>query len=341
MNARRLGRRILLTAWLVFCPLAPYVVADPPQQERVLILRPEQKEFEEPIRVMMEEWEYEGDFQVELFKVKERTRVRELRRVIQRIKPNGIVMMGNSSINLYREYQENAEPGTQFPPALAVMAAYVREQIKGIENVNGIAYEAQAASALPNLRYLVADEVQRVGIVYSDNLREFFDQQKESTKDEQIELVGISLDTTKGRVERRISEALKELIEKEKVDAIWVLNDNPLLERDLLRWGWIPSLNEVNIPVLVSIERLATRFGKVGPFAVVPDHTRLGRQVANLVTEIWERGWVLREQQKTHLPHGGYDFKYNMALIPKSLKLDDRTLQDEWVPINEKRRRRP
>lgn len=82
---------------------------------------------------------------------------------------------------------------------------------------------------------------------------------------------------------------------KGDIDAIWVLNDNALLNQSTITKAWIPVLKKSNMPVIVGVESLiATKFN-LGTYAVVPDHYALGVQGADMLANIMDAGWVVSD----------------------------------------------
>ncbi|PCJ18124.1 MAG: hypothetical protein COB04_07625, partial [Gammaproteobacteria bacterium] len=89
-----------------------------------------------------------------------------------------------------------------------------------------------------------------------------------------------------------IKKKIKKL-NKKKVDAFWILNDNPLLNADVIVNAWIPGLRTSKKPVIVGVENLAeTRF-QFGTFAIMPDSYALGVQGAGVLADIMDEDWAL------------------------------------------------
>jgi hypothetical protein len=90
---------------------------------------------------------------------------------------------------------------------------------------------------------------------------------------------------------------------KERADALWILNDDRLLTPKLIADGWLPGLSErPRIPTIVGAPSLVSAVGEFGTFAVLPDHTALGTQAGELIVDIADAGWTIRENVETVLP---------------------------------------
>lgn len=305
------------------------------ERDRILVIRPDSEEFTIPYQAMVDNLIPEWDRQLEVvpFRLRKRPRLKNLVDVYTKSQPKAIVLMDVAAINLYSELQKSRRDES-FPPAIIMMASFASEQVKRIRNATALDYEVQAVTALTNMRHLFNGTIQKVGVLYSTNLRDFWERQVSDAENEQFHLEGILIDEKKRSVERQIRKGLEELIEKEEVDAIWILNDNPLLNnRDLFEWGWKPGLRDFDGPVVVSVESMIGR-GQIGQFAIVPNHATLGIKVANMLLELEENDWLIEDPDPEVLP--SYDHKYNANKITEEMskKLDRGVLDDEWLPID-------
>src|SRR2546426_816710 len=80
-----------------------------------------------------------------------RTTAVELGAAIEAARPACLVLMNNSTVHLYRDYQR-AHRGARFPPAVVVMTSYL-EDIRGeLVRATGISYEVPGVTALVSLR---------------------------------------------------------------------------------------------------------------------------------------------------------------------------------------------
>lgn len=83
---------------------------------------------------------------------------------------------------------------------------------------------------------------------------------------------------------RELDQGLKELIRKEKVQALWLLNDNVLYEKapDV----WDHRLEKFLKPRYASVEKLVVN--GFGNFGYTPDHSEIGEQIVDFIFELME-----------------------------------------------------
>ena len=208
---------------------------------------------------------------------------------IETVKPNAIVLLGNSTLNHYIQYQKE-NPNTNFPPAIATAALFVDKLIPKLKNTSAIRYEIPAVTSIVNMRNVLKKPVKKVGILYREGLRSVIDEYEVYCKEEGIELVRAELPNVNKKVEKKISKSLKTLL-KSDVDAFLVLNDNALLTSAGFSKGWKPTIGSKNIPIIVGIDALSKPQLNFGSFSFVPDNSGLGMQAASLIWDLLDNDW--------------------------------------------------
>jgi hypothetical protein len=235
-----------------------------------------------------------SEFDVVTVRVERDTPVGAVAAAIQRVKPTCLVLMNNPTVRLYHQYQHDQPRGSVFPPAVIVMTSFLEQTYRDVQNATGIAYEVPGVIQFVKLRSIVSRPVKRVGVVYRAPFASFLARQQQLARAEQVELVGEEVSRDPGRSE--VSAALGRLFEKDRVDTLWVLNDNALLSPALLSSVWIPAVNENHVPVIVGVQSLVSKDYPVGSFAMLPDHVALGVQAANLVFDLSDHGWKVGDR---------------------------------------------
>jgi hypothetical protein len=211
----------------------------------------------------------------------------DLLREVRAVRPRCVVLIGNQAMNLYAQFQKE-EPGP-YPPAVVLMASFFEEQRARLTNSTGIAYEIPGITTFVQLRSFVYRPVQRVGVIHRPLFAGYVRKQRGLAAVEKVELVSYEVSDEPGPYQ--IRRALDYLTRREKVDAIWVLNDNVLLKPELIANGWLRMLHQNPIPVVVGVSSLVDARLHFGSFAMLPDHAALGLQAANLVFKLSDEGW--------------------------------------------------
>lgn len=211
---------------------------------------------------------------------------------IESVKPSCVVLVGNQAVRTYRMLQSETK---NTPPAIVAMSSFAKQLAADLRNTTGIAYEVPAVTSFVALRQLSEKPVHRVGVLYRPEFHRFVEREADLAEIEKVELVGRTLD---GAISARsIRLALRDLLIKEKVDALWVLNDNALLDPAKIRDGWLPEARRSEVPVVVGVSSLVNPRLSFGSVAVVPDHTALGVQVANLLFELADADWQVDDRE--------------------------------------------
>jgi hypothetical protein len=231
--------------------------------------------------------ELSTDFDVVTLAITPATTHSQLARKIAEVKPTCVVLMGNQPMNLYLKYQ--AEQRGSFPPAVVVMASFFEEQRPLFKNTTGISYEIPGITTFVNLRSFIHQPIRRVGVIHRPLFANYVRTQRELARVEEVQLVALEISSDPGPYE--IRGALDELIRRDRVDAIWVLNDNRLLKPELIAKGWLKILHKHPIAVVVGVGNLVDTRLHFGSFAMLPDHAALGVQTADLIFRLADEGW--------------------------------------------------
>lgn len=239
------------------------------------------------------------DFNIVTIPVNRSTAPNDLSRELTKANPSGIVVVDNRTLHLYRELQ-GMLPNQAFPPAVVVMTSFLERSIGTLRSATGIAYEVPIVSGIVALREVSRSRVEKVGVVHRKNFSKFVAAQAELAEVEKVSLVPVAVgnDPTPEEVE----DALDELVINRKVDALWVLNDNGVLQQEHIVSAWLPVLSFKPIPVIVGVSALVRPDVHFGTLAVYPNHARLGAQTANLVFDLADNEWQIEQSGEVELP---------------------------------------
>jgi ABC-type uncharacterized transport system substrate-binding protein len=201
------------------------------------------------------------------------------------------VLMNNPTVAAYRTY--TAQTAGPRVPSVVVMTSFLDSASLNSLNAMGIHYEVPLITAVTSLRRILDTPVERVGVVYHPTLEAFVRREAALAKREQITVVSTPLDPEPNVA--HIKSAIRDA--KRTADALWVLNDDRVLTPQLIADGWLPGLNERPWrPTLVCASSLVSAQRSFGTLAVLPDHTALGVQTANVIFDIAEDRWQLPER---------------------------------------------
>jgi ABC-type uncharacterized transport system substrate-binding protein len=238
------------------------------------------------------------DFHLVALKVEGKGGKDVIAQAIGRHKPSAVVLMNNPTLSAYHAYLRTV-PHQPRLPAVVVMTSFLdRGELQPLGAV-GIAYEVPLITVVTNLRKLVASPIERIGVVYRAPLASFVDRELELARRERVGVVRRTV-----RADANVSDIKQALREvKQHADAVWILNDDRLLTPNLIAGGWLPGLNERPwCPTIVGAASLVSAPQSFGTFAVLPDHTAVGVQTAEMVLDIADNDWRLPEQAEAQLP---------------------------------------
>lgn len=265
-------------------------IADPPARPGrplLFVAMPDSAHFHATRKSLL--GEVKNGFDLVTFLVDPGTTSLGLGAAVEAAAPTCLVLMNNSTVRLYRDYQ-HSRPGRRFPPAVVVMTSFL-EDIRGeLINATGIAYEVPGVTAFVGLRAIINTPVSRVGVIHARYSRGFIERQRSLAAKEHVEMFPVEVSNQPTLNE--IRDAFHFLKAVSRVDTLWVLNDNRLLKDGrFVVEVWQPAIERLKVPVIVGAAPLVSPQAAFGTFAVLPDHAALGVQAANLIQDLAEEDW--------------------------------------------------
>ncbi len=252
-------------------------VLAPPDAKLVPVVRQLRNELEEEFDVLVTAVDAQTDS------------VEAVGRVLEREKPQVVVLLNNSTAKIYRKWAKTkAKP----PVSIILMASFAEELQYTIPNSVGIAYEVAAVTSFVGLRGL-GKPVNRVGVVHRKALGRYVRAQEKLAQVERISFVTEELD--EGFEVRDLKAALVRL-KRAGVDVLWLPNDNGLLTRQLVAKAWLPYLDRLELPVIVGVPSLVRADYAFGVYGAIPDPEALAIQAADLIFELSESDWSVEGQ---------------------------------------------
>jgi len=262
---------------------------DAAAQTRLLVVRPEGVNFKDAVKGMADD--LGRDATIKEIVVDKHSESGAIAKAVQQYEPKAIMLMDNTAIRLYKDYSATLPDSEPVLPSISLIGILVGDAIAGLRNAEAISYEIPVVISVVNLRALTGRPIKRIGIIHREVMRNLIEQNRESCAREGITIVGKCLPNEMSFKESGVKKALTELFEEDKVDALWIPNDNVLLTPAMITEVWIPKVQKYRKPVIVGIEALAAPDLDFGTLAVLPDHVALGVQAAALVINAQENGW--------------------------------------------------
>ena len=257
---------------------------------KILLLTPNGISFKQTINGIKDD--LAGDIEFVEIAIEDDPNSDDINKYITAIKPKMLVLLGNKPLHAYTEYQQRY-PDKDVLPAVALSALHIDQQFKNLKNIVGIRYEIPAVTSLVQLRSITNKPIRKVGVLYREWMSELIAQNSKFCSQEDIKLVSIEIPNN--TTVRQISYHLKHLLHSD-IDALWVVNDNGLLQSRTIQNIWIPNLKRFNKPVVVGIKALTNTELAFGTFSVEADQYALGIQGAGLISDIIENGWKIEKQ---------------------------------------------
>jgi hypothetical protein len=236
--------------------------------------------------------ELRDDFSISIVEINEKTLIEDIDTLFDNHNlPKAVVLIGNSAIRAYTRYSQSHKKKTESIQVVTILALDIQRAVSSFANVNGIAYETPLVTALVNFRRVINRPITKIGVLYRKPIKEFVEKNTRFCVKEKFEIIGIEIDEDTSKHSNEIAKALQNLLKSEKVEALWIANDNVLLKPELLGNVWLPALKKNKVPLIVGVEALVDPKLNFGTFAVIPDPVSLGEQAAEIIFDLKADNW--------------------------------------------------
>ncbi|MBF0440867.1 MAG: hypothetical protein HQK54_03085 [Oligoflexales bacterium] len=216
----------------------------------------------------------------------------EFRDAISKNSPKIVVLMDNISIKLWLEL------GTKDPElkktfvAVGAMALNIKSILKNKTQIAGIAHEVPGFTVISRFRSAVDKPVKNILVPYrASEFGYLVEDARRSLGISGVNLIGVNVEDSSGDV-KNMYAALDGALEKSyggvPVDAIWVLNDNGLINNNTFQKIWISKAQKLNIPFLCSLKKFVSRELGFCSYAASTSHVDLGQQLGEMVLALIE-----------------------------------------------------
>jgi hypothetical protein len=263
------------------------LLSTPAKGKTVLVCMPDTPQTEEVLHSLSDE--VRSEYHLVAVKVNSKNDANVINMAVERHHPIGLVLMNNPTVAAFRTFRAE-HPEAQRLPAVVVMSSFLDAGELLSMGATGISYEVPLITVVTNLRKLMETPVERIGVVYRAPLEPFVQREVRLAGREKIQVILNPVSAQPNVSE--IKSAIRDM--KGKADALWILNDDRLLTPALIADGWLPGLNERPWrPAIVGAASLVSDTQSFGTLAVLPDHTALGVQTADLLFSLADNEWRL------------------------------------------------
>ena len=251
---------------------------------------------------------------------------------IQMSNPVLVICMDNLVSKVYRAYQDSMVEKKPIIPSIHMLGIFLGPLIKDIKNAMVINYEVPFDTTVFLYNQLVEKKVTRLGVLYRPFMKSFVEECTRGSTRVNLEIVDIMLPEDPSKAVIALEMELKAKLKVGRVDALWVPNDKLIINPEVIGSVWRPLLRKDRVPLFVCAEVLLNPALDFGTFAVLPDHTDLGRQAGNMVFVIAKNSWVVSDELKSTYPRKlQTSINFPQAVKHFQLKKDGLPNVDRWI----------
>jgi hypothetical protein len=209
------------------------------------------------------------------------------------IKAAGLILMDTKAINAALDLQKY-DTAFRALPKFVFMTLLAELTAKGLSNAAGITFEVPLYTLVTNFRIISQKDFSRIGIFYRNSFERSIEESKKLLNKEKIAISAVCVDcdqNQKTSIENALgvmNASMERMIAKDKVDVLIAPADNLIVNSKSLAEFWMGKINKKRIPVIATIDLLASAQFGAAVFTADPDLIQLGAQAANQIVEHYE-----------------------------------------------------
>jgi hypothetical protein len=253
--------------------------------KNIMIMRGDTQKFENFSEVLQKE--LSSDYSLSEFVTDKSSTLKDLKKKIRKNKPNLVILIDNKSIVLFNKFNKSNKKKI---PGVAALALNLKQVLKGNKNVSGIAFEVPPVTTVVNYQKLTGAKIKNLLVFYRQSKYNLLikDSKKHFAKIG-IKLVAINVEkngTEKEDVSSFLNNNLEKEVNNKKIDAIWVITDNYLINKETFNKSWIPVARKTSKSFLCGVEKFATPQFNFCAFSTSPNLEKLAEQTSEQVYSI-------------------------------------------------------
>jgi hypothetical protein len=210
----------------------------------------------------------------------------------------GLILMDTKAVNEAIELQKY-DTAFKALPKFVFMTLLAELSAKGLMNSAGITFEVPLYTLVTNFRIISQKDFSTIGIFYRKSFSHSIEESKKLLEKEQIALNAVCIDcdqnqkTSVDNVLRTMNDDWGQMVSKEKVEVFIMPADNLIVNSKSLTEFWLGKIKNKKIPVVATIDLLASEKFGAAVFAADPDLIQLGNQAAGQITEHFENNTAM------------------------------------------------
>jgi hypothetical protein len=264
-----------------------------PAVEQVLIVQSRDDYFSTVTSKL--ESELSGSFN--LVKLKKIRDTNEIAEIIPNLAPKAIIIFEkhakSSSLYWFREYLQSHQAKFSNTAFIFVKDFFVDQSEVFMDNATGISFLPPVMLGVEKLQKEFHKEIHSIGIIHPRSMRKMIIENGASCI---LEGISLTMKTVPDRNDPSFSKAVTEALnnmKKQNVDALWMVEDESLLQLQLVRDVWEPFIKKNGIPTIVNNEALLAAPWNIGTVCIIPDPQLLSSQIAKKLHELQRDNWIV------------------------------------------------
>jgi hypothetical protein len=205
----------------------------------------------------------------------------------------GLILMDTKAIKEVVEL-EKLYGNIKALPKFVFMTLQAKLTAAALSNTAGITFEVPLYTLVTNFRIISQKEIYKIGIFYRKTFEHSIEESMKLLEKEKIAVNSQCIDcdqnnkTSIDNVLSLMNDSWERMVATDKVDVFVIPADNLIVNPKSLAEFWIGTIKNKHLPIIATIDLLASEKFGAAVFTADPDLAQLGNQAASQIMEHFE-----------------------------------------------------
>lgn len=209
-------------------------------------------------------------------------------------KPKSLILLDNQALQFAKRLRDESDTYLANMRGVVGMGLNLKKELKDDPRFCGVAYEVPGYTLVTNFRKIYRKRLETVLAIYrKSTFQHAIDDARKQLALEKINLIAIDAEAS-GSDERTlmatVEKGLAEEVSGQKVDVVWVIGDNGLINAKTFSSIWLDKSAKFSIPFLCGLQQFANPKLNFCTYAASPQDAGIVDQLAQMTLSLIEDG---------------------------------------------------
>ncbi len=255
----------------------------------ILVFRSQEREFSVIYDLLKRDL---GKYSIDEIVVNSDYNYDKMRAAILAERPKSLILLDNKALHLAKQLRKEADTYLAKMQGVAGMGLNLKKELKDDPQFCGVAYEVPGYTLLTHFRKIYKKPLENVLVLYRKSV--FQQEIEDSRRQLSLEKIGLiavdveAMGSDEASLIAAIDKGLSDEVSGKKIDAVWVIGDNGLINSKTFGNLWLARARKFSIPFLCGLQQFANPKLNFCSYAASPRDAGIVNQMVQMTLSLLE-----------------------------------------------------